>query len=854
MSHLGDDGNDAEKALSALDSACSHCGKAIRGSFRYCDANCKKLAKKQRRQAKRDFITQIPDSMSQVEEVHLSTKRIRHAEQQYDEEQNAQKANNPAFEENIKENLMDCMDLDEGSVDFALSDPEKADLDQTPALPSSANLLARIKPTPLPAPTGSGHQAGNVSRRRFSFSSLGEVKALQESAKDQSHYITESMGKHMTTSRNSFLEFCKAAYPELTVEALKTKSEEDVAQLVLEYCVAALQDCSQVEGDRPMLGMESFRDTYIPNLLRWFDMEKIHYALDLRQRVREKIKKMVKRKELTKAQLPDQKGANPLTTTDLNYIVRTTPCGIDSYLEIMTWLVLAVHSGMRGISIVNLKWKHIQAYPGEIKITWECEKGNHSWNHTQMMSGSFTSPVGNSPLFWLTQLWRQHQQDLNSLLPRMSSLDKFVFQGCGGMHATFRSSSHAEYYRRHLQRITTLCGYPPKFFANHSMRSGCQISLYIKQSLQEDGRTKEAIWDNIALYIGYTPQSKNQIAYFKNNFRDVLTVNNVLLEGNEFPTAAISKTRFESIELFHNLPKLTPLWTEEDRTFLIRKTVLACAKRAAAENAPRAQIQSMASKFYQEAASFELYSDRVQELTGIGESPSKGVVKYFLELVETQWQSRQIPLWFVIGEIMDQPWIQECFREAALAFKPIGPMSKPRKPRKLKKSKRMSFRKLAAAARVQQKEEQAELRQKELKYLQEAAQQQEEQAAKPKQKRRKWNDVETRILCEMVVGNQSGSAIWREISNEISQRLQFERGNVHCKDRMRTLCEQLGENDNQKAAQKWLDLHADGAAAEAQDDVGADQEEDVQDEAGQDEEAVDSEEKRDKESKKRARK
>ena len=120
------------------------------------------------------------------------------------------------------------------------------------------------------------------------------------------------------------------------------------------------------------------------------------------------------------------------------------------------------------------------------------------------------------------------------------------------------------------------------------------------------------------------------------------------------------------------------------------------------------------------------------------------------------------------------------------------------------------------------------MRQKELSHLQELAKQQEKQAAKPKQKRQKWEDAETKILCEMVVGNSSGSPIWREISNEINRQLQYERGNVHCKDRMRTLCEQLGEADNQAAAQKWLNLQTE-AAADAQLDDNAQNAQDSQD-------------------------
>jgi hypothetical protein len=849
-----DAGYDGLEALSASALACSYCETAIlSGSFRYCNANCKKLAKKQRQKAKREYEQLLEEgAKTQPEEVQqllpssklvfLNTKHARLeaekrklnvAQKKEKEEEDGPTSGefNMDFvfgqfgddlefsQQGFNEDNLDLEPNDKvanapapGPGEFNQSFVMEENWDNDNDLKDQA-AAADLCSTPL-MPTPSLLSLSQTAKRlrKFSFSSQEEVKALQETAKDQGRYLTESMNKHMKTSRNSFMDFCKAAYPDLNLQGLKSKDEEEIAQLVLEYCVAALQDCSQVEGDRPMLAKDSFRDTYIPNLVRWFETEKIRYPPNLKKRVGEKIKTMVKKKEITKAQLPDQKGANPLTVTDWKYILQTTPCGIEHYLEIMTWIAVSLHSAMRGITVINLKWKHIEAFEKkEIRITWECDKGNKSWNHTQMLSGSFEN--FNSPGFWLNHLWKQHERDIDAQLPRTSTLDEFVFQECGGMDLVFRQSSHAEWYRRLLQRVTTFCGYPPNFFTNHSTRSGSQISMYIKLCLEEK-RTREAIWDDIALHVGYAPKSKNQAAYFRNRFQDVLQLNGVLFSTNddEEPFSTMSRERFESIELFHNLPELKSLWNEHDRTEMIKKSVLRSARHAVDATVSKTQAQSMVSKFYKMAAKFETYDELIAQLTKSGEHHSKGVLRYFCKLVENKWETQQIPPWAVMQEILEQLWVQDCFIEAHAAFKPLGPLSQPKKPRKPSVEKKKSFRKAVAAARMQKEKIQHEERKKELASLNEAAKRQQQQEKKPKQTRRKWEDAETAILCQMVVDNNSGSPNWREISDEIKKQLQSERGNVHCKDRMRTLCLQLGDDNHQKAAQQWLDLHGDAIA------------------------------------------
>jgi hypothetical protein len=748
-------------AMSA--SCCSHCGNSLDGDFLYCNKSCKKEARRRRRQ-KRD----IDSELSQT--VFINT-----------------------------------MDPLAPAATIVPLSPENAVVGAASPILESLELLPAVK-----------------KRRRFIIDE-SDRGSLKHRAESNVVNLTASTMKHIMTSKNAFLDFCEEM--DIDTDRLKELSQDGLSKLVLQYCQASLEDASQLKGKRPMYNVESFRDTYIPNLLRWFEMQNITVPADLKVKVKQKIRGMVKNKEVTKSQLPDQKGANPLTITDLEYILETTPIGIELYTELIAWLVLAVHSGQRGISMINFKWKHIQTFPGnqdgendQLKITWERGKGQLSWNHTQMFEGSFGTK-DNSPLFWLSQLWKLQQQNAESEMFgsewENASKDIYVFQAGGSLSSTFRDTPEAEVYRRKLQRIATYCGYPPQFFSNHSTRSGCQISLYIRKRLASSN--DEGIWDDIGLYIGYTPKSKNQMAYFRNNFRDLLALNTTLLDesGSKGRTAqkVLSQKRFETIHIFHNLPEAPKSrWKTQDKLELVRKLITASAS-SVAENIPPAQLQAMKDKFFHYATEKSEYSKGIQyfknlvkkENEEVGKSTKtntlerEAVARYLYGKAKRKWKEKQVPLWHTVKEKLEKEWVYKCFEDGLASYKPRGPMTKPRKKYAERTGVvRRSIRAANAGARMERIAKSGEERKKELEQIEKGKKEQEENMKTKKQTRVFWSIEETKILCKWV---SDKGAVWSEICTKIPGR-----SNVHCKDRMRTLCNQMGISDwNMKdAAAKWL--------------------------------------------------
>lgn len=640
---------------------------------------------------------------------------------------------------------------------------------------------------------------------------------------------TLSKARHMLTSENSFKNFL--ALLEENYENLKQKPEDEIASIVLQYVQFGLESGHDKSTPRPQYAVESFRFTYIPNLFEVFLRDGISFNKDtLQKQINNKISLMKKSKQISSKQMPLQSGANPFTIYDLEFVLQNTPKGIKNYIENMAYLSLAVNSGQRGISLINLRWNNIfvqKIIPGQepsIVITWVRGKGNLNWNHTQTLSGS-TFQFGKSPLYWLEQLWKLQKNDITaSILDKGWNLqDKpsYVFHLAGKLDEQFRESTQAETYRKVMQRITTFCGYPVNFFSNHSTRSGCQISLYLLKRAQSGNDSEEAIWSDIALYLGYTPKSKDQAAYFRNNFRSCLQLNRVLLSESK-TVQTIDIRRFQDIAIFHQLEEadMKILWTEVDHFECIASEV----RRHFVEICQNGsvQVEWCIRKFwcqfhdqnFKSLQSFKkLSKQHFQSLSGKllfkqVEKAKRIVSLKALSIVWLKkWERNQIPLWKSIQDFLAKhsKWMLRCSKSHVVTH--IQQKTKQRKPSTISKTNRRNLRAL------QRQKGALEEKKAELQHQQEVAHYQQNLLAQQKKaetakKRILWTLAETTLLCKLVI--QHG-AQWATICKEFDNR-----SNMNCKDRLRTIARNMNleEETPVTVAKWWLDENKDDAEKE----------------------------------------
>ena len=291
--------------------------------------------------------------------------------------------------------------------------------------------------------------------------------------------------------------------------------------LLLAWVHASLIDGAGKSDLHPMYGVDSFREVYIPHLLRYFDRCNYIYDASVKKLMLNKVKEMIRLKQVAEKQMPIQCGANPLCVWDVSHMIQSTPIGIYKYHEIMSWMCLGLHTGQRAISLGNLKWKdiHVQHFVDDdadnkmcqIDITFVRGKNNFSWNHRQTLEGNISIKTDN-PLFWLDQLYKEqvHQANVSlfdeghvCLIP-----NDFIFQTPKNGETGFRDSTDVACMKDQINKVAVYCGYPANFFTNHSGRSGMQICYYILRKLQ--GKSDSDTWEDISLYLGYAPKAQNQ--------------------------------------------------------------------------------------------------------------------------------------------------------------------------------------------------------------------------------------------------------------------------------------------------------------------------------------------------------
>lgn len=146
-----------------------------------------------------------------------------------------------------------------------------------------------------------------------------------------------------------------------------------------------------------------------------------------------------------------------------------------------------------------------------------------------------------SPACWLQALWRGRVGKASaSIFDRACSRSSaYVFD----LPVENTAPNAPEAYRVKLQQALFIVGYAANFTGNHGIRAGFQVSAYIFHSKNPEYHHVDDIWGAIALVLGYSPEARgrNQLAYFKNNFRQVMMASRLIGQGSLADDVATQK-------------------------------------------------------------------------------------------------------------------------------------------------------------------------------------------------------------------------------------------------------------------------------------------------------------------------
>jgi hypothetical protein len=160
---------------------------------------------------------------------------------------------------------------------------------------------------------------------------------IEGDALDMASRFTESTERKMQFAARAYNEVCSACKWD---PFDKAPSDERLLQFVY-LCLH--------KDFGIQYGLESFRDVDVPALFRYFDREGFVYSDGIRDRIKHKIHAMVKNNELTPEQIPKERGAEPICTWDLDYIALVYPKGCRDRAQVMAWMSVGLHTGVRGV-------------------------------------------------------------------------------------------------------------------------------------------------------------------------------------------------------------------------------------------------------------------------------------------------------------------------------------------------------------------------------------------------------------------------------------------------------------------------------------------------------------------------
>lgn len=394
--------------------------------------------------------------------------------------------------------------------------------------------------------------------------------SVAEAALDMADRFSESVQRKMSLVARVWTEVCAA-------RGWDAKQRNVSDETLLEFTWLCLHKDYGIQ-----YSLYTWRDTYLPTLFRYFDKEGITYSDDIRDRLKQKIKAMVRNGDLSPEQIPKERGAEPICTWDLEHIASVYPKGCRDRAQVMSWMSVGLHTGVRGVSLESAMWEDVRVVEPvaemphfkQVTLVFLKTKGDDNWHHAVTIEGSTLNASGSDPVYWLSQLVKQR------LGPNVELTQSVVSTLTGQVLAAADDSPVAkETMSVRLEAIGRYSGYPANMLSNHGLRSGFLCVSLLKQSMDpRDEVNISDVWTKCALVAGWTVNSCHMTGYCKQAFLRCIVSSRLIRGGTLQPdtedvvvnlagVGAVAKNRLTPLA-FHGLTELVPCWPESTQVQL----------------------------------------------------------------------------------------------------------------------------------------------------------------------------------------------------------------------------------------------------------------------------------------------
>jgi hypothetical protein len=272
-------------------------------------------------------------------------------------------------------------------------------------------------------------------------------------------------------------------------------------------------------------GLYSFRDVYVPMLLRYFESRGFQVGEGVHDRIKNRIKSMVRGDELDPSQMPQERGQEPIMRFDVSYIASMYPPGCSDRAQVLAWLSLGVHTGVRGVSLTSTYWEDVrivelpQSDWKQVTVVFRKTKHDPNWNHVVTVEGSTSfrgwELSGCDPVFWMAHLVKEalgdpsallSQQSVEAIARRANSEESRLLLGC-------------ESQSRMSERIETVgryCGYPERYLTAHGTRAAFLAEALLSHSTEPGKEVNITdVWTKCALVAGWKVGSTHMQSYVR---------------------------------------------------------------------------------------------------------------------------------------------------------------------------------------------------------------------------------------------------------------------------------------------------------------------------------------------------
>ena len=497
---------------------------------------------------------------------------------------------------------------------------------------------------------------------------------------------------------------------------------------------------------------------------------------------------MVKSGDLSPNQIPKEQGKEPLCEWDVQCIASVYPKGCSDRVQVMSWVTVGLHTGVRGISLATTFWEDIKVVEPvpeaphfkQITLVFRETKGDHNWNHPITIEGSALNACGSDPVCWLSQLVKEQLSfEVELTQATVSKLKGRIF-GCESQ------STMSE----RMNSVAVYCGYPSRLFSCHSLRSGFLCTALLKHAVETGKEVNfPEVWNKCALVAGWHVQSKHMERYCKQAFLRCIVSSRLIQAGSLqagteeivakiIGIGSVAKNRLTP-QHFHGLgdEPLTAEWPESTKTQLwvdklgaLVETVLKQNRKDLGNAALVAAKQSIINNIYVRLARLNDLIEKDDLSYRDTRLESKRVVK---EWVQDRFEANNDTKWLHFYLLQS---VKEVAVEIALDYEFDEERSARKKKSMAKKRHRSPERNEGSAGGRRKLNQQ-----------------------KKKKTRVAWTHEETAVLCQGVI---KFGARWSQIATAATL---LDRTGPNCKDRMRTLVKQYaGGGKCVDVAQCWL--------------------------------------------------